>query len=73
MRARDLDKAAEDFLREHDPLFHAKNKKKLMEYPYLSRRQSQIRASTEIPGSALSKGQRRVCGQMLECVYYDEE
>jgi hypothetical protein len=55
---KELEKAAEDFLREHDPQFLRKNKR-AAEYPYLSKRQAFNRYMREIPISNLSNKQRR--------------
>lgn len=58
-REDEMEKATIAFLREHDPHFVKRNKNKLMEYPYLSRRQMRTRCvKKELPESALSNRQR---------------
>lgn len=47
--------AAELFLAKHDPLHKKKNRKSVMEYPYLSQQQEEARRVKEIPESCLSK------------------
>jgi hypothetical protein len=63
-----------DFLRENDPLFLKKNKKKLMTHPYLSAKQLKTRSNTEIPISVLSVSQSYKAIKALDCIpwKYDE-
>lgn len=57
--------AVEQFLRDNDPLYTARSKNLKMEYPYLTQRQVNLRASKEIPTSNLSNKQK------LQCLHMD--
>ena len=48
-----MEEMAEDFLRANDATFKKKNRKTLLEYPYLTKRQIEIRQSKEIPASSI--------------------
>lgn len=60
------------FLRENDPLFTSKKRKKLMEYNYHTERQSNIRRSTEIPLSNLSMKQKLRCAKLGDSIDFEE-
>lgn len=60
---------AEKFLRKHDPMYRKNNKRKAMEYSYLSSNQMK-KHRVEIPESNLRTGQRmQAAGKGLQSNY----
>ena len=72
---RDADKMEEmtiQFLRENDPLFLCKKKNKKMEYPYLTKRQQNLRNKKEVPLSNLTTRQKLKCPKLGDSISFEE-